>query len=251
MFEIPVRCLVILLAGAAPGSSSVALHKSRAATVESGAPRAVVPYTTFDFGDVYTGEVISQIFVIKNEGDGELQIKNFKGDCGCTITRSASVIPSGQEATAELEVRTVSLFGPITKSATMHTNDPNQPTIAFTLVANVLRGAPLRQGRYIGPVFLSPDSRGALYASAGKKSQIEFLVTADGTPVKLLSVTGGTKYFAPRVEEVEPGRSYKILVESLQNDAGGLYTDRLRIVTDSPTLRAFTIDLTLQVYNRQ
>ncbi|MFY9553577.1 MAG: hypothetical protein WAV47_02535 [Blastocatellia bacterium] len=41
-------------------------------------PRAVTPFTSFSFGDVYTGEVISQIFVIRNEGDGELQIKDFK-----------------------------------------------------------------------------------------------------------------------------------------------------------------------------
>jgi len=43
------------------------------------APRTVTPFTSFDFGDVYTGETISQIFVIRNEGDAELQIKEFKG----------------------------------------------------------------------------------------------------------------------------------------------------------------------------
>ncbi|HSB07953.1 MAG TPA: hypothetical protein VLM38_00465 [Blastocatellia bacterium] len=43
------------------------------------APKAVTPFTSYDFGDVYTGELISQIFVIKNEGDAELQIKEFKG----------------------------------------------------------------------------------------------------------------------------------------------------------------------------
>jgi hypothetical protein len=41
------------------------------------APKAVTPFTSFNFGDVYSGEVISQIFVIKNEGDSDLLITDF------------------------------------------------------------------------------------------------------------------------------------------------------------------------------
>lgn len=43
------------------------------------APRAVTPFNSFDFGEVYTGETISQIFVIRNEGDADLVIKDFRG----------------------------------------------------------------------------------------------------------------------------------------------------------------------------
>lgn len=61
--------LVVLLAGvlsfAQPGHAG-------------SAPKAVTPFTSFNFGDVYTGEVISQIFVIRNEGDSELRITDFK-----------------------------------------------------------------------------------------------------------------------------------------------------------------------------
>ena len=44
-----------------------------------GGPKAVTSVTSFDFGDIYAGEIISQIFVIRNEGDAELQVKEFKG----------------------------------------------------------------------------------------------------------------------------------------------------------------------------
>jgi hypothetical protein len=249
---IPTLCLAVLLAiGAADASSSHARHKTGTVSRVRPAPRAVIPFNSFSFGDVYRGEVISQIFVIKNEGDAELRIKDFKGDCGCTATRSDSVIPPGKEGIAEVEVQTVSQSGLINKTAILHTNDPDQPVITFTLIANVLAGAPLRQGKHIGPVFLSPDSRGSMYAPAGKKATTEFSVTADDTPVRVLRVEGGTKNFASRVEVVEPGRRYKILVESLQIETGGLYTDQLRVVTDNPTLPAFTVDLTLRVYDKQ
>jgi hypothetical protein len=41
------------------------------------APKMVAPFTSFNFGDVYKGEVISHIFVIRNEGSADLQIKDF------------------------------------------------------------------------------------------------------------------------------------------------------------------------------
>jgi hypothetical protein len=245
-------CLAVLLAIAAEGvSSSRARHMTGAVSCVRTAARAVIPFKSFSFGDVYRGEVISQIFVIKNEGDADLQIKDVKVDCGCTATRSDSLIHPGKEGIVEVEVQTVSQSGLINKSAVLHTNDPDQPVITFTLIANVLAGAPLRQGKHIGPVFLSPDSQGSMYALAGKKATAEFSVTADDTPVKVLRVEGETKNFASRVEVVEPGRRYKILVESLQIETGGLYTDHLRVVTDNPTLPAFTVDLTLRVYDKQ
>jgi len=237
--------------GASGVSSTRQVHISRTTSRARPAPKAIVPFTSFSFGDVYTGEVISQIFVIRNDGDAELLIGDFKGDCGCSATRSDSVIPPGKEGTAEIEVQTVSQSGLISKTATLHTNDPERPTIIFALVANVLKGSPLRQGKYIGPIFLSPDSRASIYALPGKKATTEFSVTADGAVVKLLRVEGGTKQFASRVEVVQPGRSYKILVDSLPIETDGLYTDQLRVVTDNPTLPAFSLDLALRVYPRQ
>ena len=41
------------------------------------APKIVAPFTSFNFGDVYKGEIISHIFVIRNEGSADLQIKDF------------------------------------------------------------------------------------------------------------------------------------------------------------------------------
>lgn len=42
------------------------------------APKAVMPVVTYNFGDVRRGEAISHVFVIKNEGEADLVIKEFK-----------------------------------------------------------------------------------------------------------------------------------------------------------------------------
>src|SRR5262249_40885468 len=36
--------------------------------------RAVIPITSFDFGDVYRGEIISYVFVIRNAGKSDLMV---------------------------------------------------------------------------------------------------------------------------------------------------------------------------------
>lgn len=240
-------CLAASFAIAAKGfpSEQTATNHARSA------PRAIVPFTSFDFGDVYTGDIISHVFVIKNEGDAELLIKDFQADCGCTVTRSDRAIPPGKEGTAEVEVQTISQSGSINKTAKLQTNDPDRPTIVFTLNANVMKGSPLRQGKYIGPLFLASDSLVSMYAMAGKKARAEFTVTADRVAVKVLGVEAGTKQFVPRVEVVEPGRIYKILVESIEIETGGLYQDRLRIITDNRALPAFNVAVALRVYPRE
>lgn len=215
------------------------------------APRAVTPSTSFSFGDVYRGEIISQIFVIKNDGDAELKLPDFTSGCGCEVISWDKSVAPGKEGRATLEIQTASQSGEIAKTATLHTNDPERPTIIYTLTANVLSGVPLRQGRYIGPVFISPDTRVALYTSPGKKASAEISITADNAPVKVLRVEGGTKQFTSRIEAIQVGRSYKIILESLPIEAPDIYSDQLRVFTDSESLPAFTINLSLRVYARQ
>jgi hypothetical protein len=210
----------------------------------------VTPFTSFNFGDVYNGEVISQVFVLRNAGDAELRITDFVSGCGCEVVRGDKVIPPGKQGTAIVEVQTISQSGPIHKVATLYTNDPERPTIVLSLIANVLRGAPLRRGKYIGPIFLSPDSSAGLYAAADKKVTTEFSITSD-KPVRVIRVESATRHFTCRIEEIEPGRNYKLVVESIPTDTGGLYTDQLRVITDSEALPAFTIDLAVRVFPRQ
>ena len=245
-----VTCSALVIAISTSGVSAVPrLQKPEASSTAQSAPRAVTKFTSFNFGDVYNGEVISQVFIIRNEGDADLQIKEFIAGCACAVTRCDKVIPPGKEGIAILEVQTISQQGGLYKTATMRTNDPERPSIDFALIANVLKGTPLRQGRHIGPVFLSPETRGAMYAMPGKTATFEFSVTADNAPVKLLKIEGGEKHFASRIEAIEPGKSYKLVVESLPQETGNLYVDQFRITTDNPNLPAFTVELTLRVYS--
>ena len=116
------------------------------------------------------------------------------------------------------------------------------------MTAFVIRGAPRRQGKRVGPLFVSPSLRGDAFAFPGKRASTQLTIAADDTPVKILRLEGATKYFATRIDVVEPGRSYRIVLESLPSDNSGTFKDRLLIVTDNPTLPVLPINVSLTIY---
>jgi hypothetical protein len=167
------------------------------------------------------------------------------------VIGSDRVIPPGKEGKAQLEVNTANQAGQIVKMATLHTNDPERPNVMLSLVANVLtssdggpvRGVAIRAGKHIGPIFLGPDVRGAFSLLAGEKGKIEFTVTAERGPIKIVRVEGGGKNFVSRVETLEQEKSYKLIVEFLPVETAGEFGEQLRVITDSAALPYFLISV--------
>ena len=239
--------------------SAYAQQAAGALTTTPPAPRLVTPFTSFSFGEVYKGEIISQIFIIRNEGSADLQIKDFVAGCGCSVANADKVIPPGKEGKAELEVNTATQAGEIYKTATLRTNDPERPSIVLVLTAKVLtsgdggpvKGVALRPGRYIGPIFLGPDVRKGFNLSVGEKSKTEFTITAEQGPVKILRVEGNGKHFTSRLETLEEGKSYKVIVELIPADTAGSFGEQLRVITDSSVLPYFPIGVYAIVQPKQ
>ena len=228
-------------------------------TSPASAPHAYAPFTSFDFGDIYKGEIISHIFVIKNEGTADLLIKDFVGGCGCEIVSADRTIPPGKEGKAVIEINTATQAGQISKPATLRTNDPERPNIVLTLMANVLtsadggpvKGVAIRAGKHIGPVFLGPDVRGVFNVVAGQKTKMEFTIAVEKVPLKVLRIESEGKNFAARLETVEEGKSYKIIVEPLTTENPGTYEGLLQVITDSRVLPSIPIHLFLNVRPKQ
>jgi len=217
-------------------------------------PRIVVPYTGFDFGDVYKGEVVSQIFVIKNEGDADLNLE-FTAACACESTTSDRVIPAGKEGKAQIELDTSSQAGVTKKFAILHTNDPDKPDIMLYLSANVLTspiggavsGVALRQGKYVGPLFVGPATFWGFRAISGKSGRMVFDISADKTPVKITRVEGHHDLLVTRLESVQEGKTYKLIIESTSNAPPGSYNSEFILITDSPVLPRLPIGVAFRV----
>lgn len=137
----------------------------------------------------------------------------------------------------------------------MHTNDPERPIIPLTLTANILTnsdagakaGAAVRAGKRIGPVFVSPADRLGLTLQPGQKGKLELTITVEKEPLKILRVEGGEQHFIIRIETLEPGKRYKLLIETAHTEKPGSYDEPLRIITDSNVLPSFPITLFMKV----
>jgi len=239
---------------AALGQSGGALTLEQSAE-SMAAPRAVLPVTAFDFGDVYKGEVISQVFIIRNEGSADLQIKDIVTTCGCEAVDWDRVVPPRKEGKIIISLNTASQAGPIFKIAILRTNDQQFAITNLTLIANVLTssdGGPvpnvtLRPGRHIGPLFVGPDVRWVLKAAPGKTGRFEFLVTVEKGIVNLKQVEADSKQIACSIEAVEPGRSYKVVVQSVPSDSPLSTSSQIRVRTDSTQLPWFPLQVILRV----
>lgn len=123
-----------------------------ATPVTQGDPAAEVPTgplttinfaeTTFDFGDVDEGEMVTHIYKFTNTGKEPLVIKDAKGSCGCTVPKwPKTPIPAGEQGEIQVEFNSKGKTGKQTKRVTINANtDPAQTFL--TISGNVIGKAP-------------------------------------------------------------------------------------------------------------
>jgi hypothetical protein len=73
-------------------------------------PKAQVPETTFDFGEIFEDRELTHTFTIKNIGDALLEIKDIDSDCACTAADSDRRIPPGGEGRIKLTIAPFSVL---------------------------------------------------------------------------------------------------------------------------------------------
>ncbi|MDP2632593.1 MAG: DUF1573 domain-containing protein [Candidatus Curtissbacteria bacterium] len=121
-------------------------------------PKAEVSKTSADMGEMSVTDVKSVDFVIKNTGTKKLQINNVSTSCDCTFAQITigettsqrfsmhyksgawlGEIEPGKEAKVIVtyEPSIMPVQGKVERIASMRTNDPENPNIAFTVTAEV------------------------------------------------------------------------------------------------------------------
>ena len=94
--------------------------------------------TTFDFGDVDAGELVTHVYKFTNTGSEPLVIKDAKGSCGCTVPKwPKTPIPAGEEGEIQVEFNSKGKSGKQSKRVTITANtDPAQTFL--TISGNVI-----------------------------------------------------------------------------------------------------------------
>jgi hypothetical protein len=94
--------------------------------------------TSWDFGRVKQGEILSHEFVFSNEGDATLVIQKVTTTCGCTAALlSADKIPPGKEGKIEIKFDTRGYGGQVAKLLYVDSNDPDRARQQLQVTADI------------------------------------------------------------------------------------------------------------------
>ncbi len=111
--------------------------------INSDNPEAKVPAiyfqeTKYDFGKVLEGNIVEHTFTFSNNGKSTLKIKDVKTSCGCTAALvSSEKIEPGESGTIKVELDTKNRKGMLSRTITVQSNDPRDPTKVLTVYADI------------------------------------------------------------------------------------------------------------------
>ena len=199
------------------------------------------PAIQFEYREVDLG-VMPQIskrdtvFTFKNLGSEDLRILDVKTSCGCTAAlASESVIPPGATGSINVKFDSKTFTGHVTKTITVHSNDPGEPESQLTLRAQV---EPM--------VVLGPERIELGLVRLGEKIHRSVRIGArKDKGLKILGVEGPETHFRWEITTVaHPDSDVYVIGLDLLDDAPlGSLSERLAIQTNLEDLKPLPVHL--------
>jgi hypothetical protein len=198
------------------------------------APNVTLVEPVKDFGTVAKGQMIDWSFEIKNTGTADLEIKSANPTCGCTVAEFTKVIKPGEKGKVVAHVDTTGFSGPIAKSITLQTNDPDTPTSQVTIHANVKPYVEAFPAGFLRYTILQGE----------EQTQSVTLYSEDEAPFQVLSVESPGDWIKVDYKKIEneseraaAGRKgqnqYKVNVTVAANAPVGPLMDKITFKTNS------------------
>ena len=92
---------------------------------------------SYDFGQIQGGTTVKHTFILKNLGELPLHILNTESSCVCTVAApSGDTLLTGQAEQIEVALKVPPTNTKVKETVTIHTDNPQRPTIELTLTAN-------------------------------------------------------------------------------------------------------------------
>ena len=118
--------------------AAAAVLLAAAAWAQPAKPRAVFKETTYDFGKVKQGDVVSHEFVFKNAGGAPLLVEKVETTCGCTAALvSEKKIAPGKEGKIKTTFDTRGYSGRLSRYVYLISNDGENARRELSLVADI------------------------------------------------------------------------------------------------------------------
>lgn len=110
------------------------------AKAQSGEPAIEFDMRVHDFGLVNEGDTLRHVFQVRNRGTAPLLLSDVRTSCGCAAaTLGVGTLPPGGSGPIEVTMDTHGERGKGSRSITLSSNDPRQPTSTLEIRYDVER----------------------------------------------------------------------------------------------------------------
>lgn len=201
---------------------------------------------TIDLGDIIKGEKAQFVFGFKNSGTADLEIKEAKPSCGCTVAEYTRTVKPGETGKVQAAVDTSRFKGPITKTVTVTSNDPVHGTIHLQAKGNV------RALIDVGPsenvyfrVFRNDTqpSKRVLTVTANAENTFKISKVESSNP----AVTTNLVDLGKSDKDEAKGANYQLEVDVKKDAPIGPVTGVITVTTTHPKVPTLTLNVNGQV----
>lgn len=192
---------------------------------------------SFHFGSVANTETVQHEFMLQNIGEDVLNISQIRPYCGCTATSPSNAIVMPQQTCAvSVSVSLRDRFGPQDFGVLVVSDDSRCPYTVLHLL-----------GTALSEVELDPNRIQFGDLDAGAKTSKTVIITVAGTNlVRAVKVQSLTRDFEAQLDEVIPGKQYRVVVTTkppLPASRDGFVNGNVRVYTDRPSIKYISISV--------
>ncbi len=144
---------------------------------EKSQPRAEVPETVFEFGNIERGTSMSHVFKVRNVGEAPLHVEVASTTCKCTVGNlSKKDVGPNEESEVLLEWVAKTGPGPFRHGAVLSTNDPTQTSINLSVEGQVVESTAMSPSELIfGTVRKGESPSASLYLMSFLDQEVEII----------------------------------------------------------------------------
>lgn len=185
--------------------------------------------TTKDWGKVSPSESpLKYNLVIRNTGNQILKISNVRPTCGCTTAPlEKNELKPNETTKVDITFNVAQNTGPVSKQIFIYSNDPINPSIIYTLMAEVVRPLTILPSTHMSfrdlVIGMTGESKLTIKNTSNRNITMSDFKTS---PEELTINLSGTKRLRPG-EEVE-------LIATIRPRRVGNINTRISITTDHP-----------------
>jgi hypothetical protein len=193
------------------------------ASETTAAPKLALSSTEWDFGTKWSGEKAETTLTLTNVGNAVLKVASVKGSCGCTVPKlKKSTIEPGESVELTISYNTKKRTTNVKQTIRVTSNDPDNPVQTVSVTGKVKQMLVMKPTSSVRFRDLTHDS---------KKQQIIDIECNYTEPINLKLKDEPSEFFEKRLETVEEGRHYKLIVDTKPPLRDGSMTANAKLET--------------------